>query len=416
MKTTYTAKHWMVLVGAFLITFSGLGLSANGLSLFNATVATSLGFSQTAFTMYFLIGMIPQILFATVVGAIWSKSFHRVRLLILFSGISTALLLCLNALCTELWQFYVLALLRGFATAFCSVLPASMLINKWFPQNRAFMTSIVLIGSSVGGLVFTQVCSFLLSNFTWQMAYVVLGIIDATFFLVAAILISPAPPKETVDGEHGQDLAAYAELENQKGVMLKQAMKLPPFWFMIFGFLMGGFASMGFQNCISTALQLDYGYSVADAANCYSVFVFTAIFGKVLMGWLFDRIGVVKGLIYQGIMLIASLIFMLMAQEMTFGVMLAVCFGLGNMVGTVTSTTIPPAIFGLKDYSHIYAFLTMFITGSMGFGTTVSSAIYDLSGSYRLVWLVYIAFNALYIGSLIFAYIMMYKQHAELLE
>ncbi len=416
MATKYTAKHWMVLIGAFLIMFSGLGLSANGLSLFNATVATALGFSQTAFTMYFLIGMIPQILFATVVGRIWSKYFDRVRLLILLSGAGTGLLLCLNALCTELWQFYVLALLRGITGAFCSVLPASMLINKWFPDKRSFMTSIVLIGSSVGGLAFTQICSFLLSNFNWQLAYVALGLIDTGFFVLAVLLISARTPETGRSADAGDNSGTLAEGEEQKGIMLKSAMRMPSFWLMIFGFLIGGFASMGLQNCISTALQLDYGYTVTKAANCYSVFVFTAIFGKILMGWLYDKIGIIKSLLYQGILLTVSLIFMLMAQRSMFGVLMAVCFGLGNMVGTVTSTTIPPAIFGMKDYSNIYAFLTMFITFSMGFGTTISSAVFDISGSYRMVWLIYIVFTVFYIGSLILSYILVHKRHAELLK
>jgi MFS family permease len=324
--------------------------------------------------------------------------------MILVSGLGCALLLCVNALCTQLWHFYALALLRGVAVAFCSVLPASMLINKWFPEKRAVMTSVVMIGSSVGGLFFTQVCSFLLSNFNWRRAYVVLGLLDAVLFVIAALLIRPEPPvEETTAGT----VQAAAKAEETEGVMLQDALKMPAFWFMILGFLLGGFASMGFQGCIATALQLDYGYTVSEAANCYSVFVFTAIFGKLLMGWIFDKFGVVKGLIYQCVLLELALLFMLLAQNHTFGVLLAVAFGLGNMIGTVTSTTVPPAIFGLKDYSKIYGFLTMFITASMGLGTTLSSVIYDASGSFRSAWLLYIVFDLLCAVLLIVALVSM---------
>ena len=171
---------------------------------------------------------------------------------------------------------------------------------------------------------------------------------------------------------------------------------------------------MGFQMCISSALQLDYGYSIAQAANCYTVFVAVAIFGKLIMGWVYDRFGAVKGLIYQGVLLILALLSMLMANgKFTFGVLLAVFFGLGNMVGTVTSTTIPPAIFGLKDYSRIYGFLTMFISGCMALGLTLSSAIYDLSGSYRPAWYLYILFNVIYISALIIAIRMQEKRSGK---
>lgn len=392
MNKNYSAKHWCVLAGAFLILFAGLGLSANGLSLFNAVVATDMGYSQTAFTLFFLIGLLPQVIFGTAVGSLWSKNFERIRPMILIFGSLSGATLCLNAVCTQLWHFYAFALLRGVAGAFCAVLPASMLINRWFPQKRAFMTSIVMIGSSVGGLVFTQLCSFLLTQFNWRLAYVVLGLVDIALFLVATALISPHAP---------QDVSVEIQAEGkpsgeQNGLMLSDALKTPMMWLMLTGFVVGGLASMGFQGCFATALQLDYGYSVAKAGACYSVFVAVAIFGKLLMGWIFDRFGAIKGLMYQCVMLVLSLVSILLAQkQMSFSILLAIFFGLGNMIGTVTSTTIPPAIFGLKDYSKIYGFLTMFLTAAMGLGTTLSSAIYDLSGSYRPAWILYIFFNIL---------------------
>lgn len=411
-KENYSKKHWMVLAGAFLIMFCGLGLFANGLSLFNKVVAEDLGFSQTQFTLYFMVGTIVGLPLAPFVGVVWGKNYKRIKLIILLSGVGSALAIALNGFCSHLWQFYFLAVMRAFIGAFCGILPGSMLINHWFPNRRAFMTSIIMIGSSVGGLFFTQFCKIMINTYGWRSAYIVVGIIDALLFAVAVLLIRPYPDGYEEKADNAS--ASKPTVVNQTGIMMKDAMKLPAFWIMIVGFSVGCIASMGFQMCIATALQLDYDYSLSTAANCYTVFVAVAIFGKLLMGWLYDHIGIIKSLIYQGIILVLAMVSMLLAgKSIVFGVLLAVFFGLGNMVGTVTSTVIPQHLFGLKDYSTIYGFLTMFITGSMGLGTTVSSAFYDTTGSYAPAWVLYIGLNILYVGGLIVAVLIMRKKNPK---
>jgi len=389
-KVKHSARDYLVLAGAFLILFCSLGLSANGMALFNVPVTKDLGFSQTAFAMYFIAAMIPSLALSAFVGIFWSKHFKLLRIVLLINGFIACACVALCGACTKLWQFYVLSIIRGAVGAFITILPASMLANNWFPDKRATATSIVMIGSSVGGIFFTQACKVALNMFNWRVAYVTVGVLCAALYVVAAILVKPFPNREVTvtDSEKKEP-----EKIEQPGILMRDAMKKAPFWIMIIGFTLGGFASMGFQGNIATALQLDYGYTTTQAAACYSLFTAVAIFGKLFIGWFYDKFGVKAGLTYLTIMLVASLVSMLLAQKLVFGYMLAIFFGLGNMIGTITSTTIPPDIFGLRDYSKIYGFLTMFISGSMSVGTILSTGIYDLTGSFRPAWILYIVFN-----------------------
>ena len=125
-KEKYTSKHWIVLAGAFLIMFCGLGLFANGLSLFNKVVAQDLNFSQTEFTMYFMIGTVVGLPLAPLVGAFWGRNYRRIKLIIILSGVGSAVAISLNCLCHTLWQFYLLAVIRAVVGAFCGILPGSM--------------------------------------------------------------------------------------------------------------------------------------------------------------------------------------------------------------------------------------------------------------------------------------------------
>lgn len=393
------ACGWMSLVGAFLLLFTSVGLGANGLLLFYVPVAGDLGFTQTAFSLYMTLGTIPMMIFAPFVGKFWSKNFHRLRFMIILCGLLTSVLIIGYGMCSHLWQFYVISIVRGFVSGFITILPASMLINYWFPEKRAFMTSIAFMGSSIGGMFFTQLSGFAIGNFDWRTAYILLGSVCVVLYLIIAFLVQPPRKLEVRDGTESADTAEPTE--EVSGYMLGEAIRMPAFWMMILGFSLGALASMGIQGCISSSVQLDYGYTAKMAATCVTIFNGTCIFGKLLMGWLYDRLGIKFGLLYICVMLILCSVSLLLSGSVLFGILASIFFGLGNMVGTITSTTVTPDIFGLKDYSSIYGVLTLFVSGSMALGLTLSSAIYDLSGSYRPAWYLYIAFNIAYVGLLL---------------
>lgn len=404
-RGSFGVRNTCALVGAFFLMFAAVGTSVNGLSMFYVPVSQELGFTQSQFSLTLTLISLPSIFLGPVVGDYWTKNFDKFRRIILIFGIPYGLTLSLMGLCTQLWHFYAVSLLRGALVSFTHVTLTSMLINIWFPRRRAVMTSIAMIGSSLGGLFFTQVSRIGIEQLGWRGAYMAEGFIAAAFFVLIAVLVKPVPGPGDLRGVDAISVERESgeKAGEEHSFSLRSLVRMPIFWLVAGAYFIGILSVMGIQQCITTSLQLERGYSADFAAMCYSVFTVAAIVGKLIVGWVYDKFGLKKGMLYILAAMVASCLCFLASGNPAMAVAACVLFGLGNMASTISSTVIAQELFGLKDYARIYGVLSVFINLSIALGMSVSSFIYDMSGSYDPAWVVYIVLNVLYVAAVFFA-------------
>lgn len=389
------ARPWLVVVGAFLILFTTVGLGTNGISLFYKPVAEGLGFNQTKFNLYFTIYKLAMMVATPFAGKLLSKKFQKIRIYMLIGGVINMAGLIGYSFCKDLMAFYVISAIRGAASALIYLTTATMFINNWFVKKRSTIMSLVYIGTSAGGLFYTQLSRILISSFGWQKAYFCLGIVSFITVLIAVVLTSPSPEAEGTL-PYGYDAGmktSGAEEKVNDGVMMGQALKSAPFWLLCVAMFIGAVAVMGVQQCAASALQLDFGHSDVTAANIVSVFMLFICIGKPILGAIFDKIGIKVGLVYSYLMLALAVVFLLMSQDIALAYVFAVLFGLGNMSVSLVASTTTVDIFGTRDYGTIYSVVTMFLTGGISVGPIISGAIYDSTGSYTMAWYLYIALS-----------------------
>ena len=92
----------------------------------------------------------------------------------------------------------------------------------------------------------------------------------------------------------------------------------------------------------------------AIQAAIISIYSMVGIFGKIVLGWLNDRFGVVVSTVCGCVAFAVSFIFMLMGSNVTMLYIMAVLFGLGDAIGTVTPPLVTAAVFGTKKYGQAY--------------------------------------------------------------
>ena len=405
LRRGFGLRNTCALLGAFILMFAALGTSVNGLSMFYVPVSKELGFTQSQFSLTMTLVSLPSIFLGPVVGDYWSRNFNKFRRMILVLGVPYGLGIILMGFCTELWHFYAVSLLRGALVCFTHVTLTSMLINVWFPRRRAMMTSIAMIGSSLGGLFFTQVSRIGIEQLGWRQAYMAEGVIAAVLFVLIALLVKPVPGPGDLRGID----AVAAEASSRSGgearreFSLKELLGRPIFWMVGLAYFLGILPVMGIQQCITTSLQLERGYGADFAAMCYSVFTVAAIVGKLAVGWVYDKFGMKKGLVFILAAMLLSCLCLLMSASPVLAVAACVLFGFGNMASTISSTVVAQELFGLRDYARIYGVLSVFINLSIALGMSLSSFIYDRSGSYDGAWLVYMALNIVYVAIIFLA-------------
>ncbi len=404
VSDSFGMRNSLALAGAFFLVFAALGTSANGVTVFFVPVCRDLGFSQSEFSLTTTLISVPAIFLGPVVGDFWSRKFGSFRTFVLAFGVPYALTLCLQSTFTALWQFYLMALIRGMLVSFTHVTLASIIINRWFPRRCGTMNSIAMIGSSLGGLFFTQVCSRTIASLGWQAGYIVAGGVDLVLFIFVALAVRPIPgPGDLrgVDALSAEEAAGGAAAAQRRNYKLKELLHTKEFWMVAFAYLVGTIPVMGIQQCITTSLELERGFDGAFAATCYSVFTAAAIVGKPVVGRIYDKFGLVKGLSYATVLVILSCVCLMCSADPVVAVVGCILFGLGNMASTVSSIIIVQDLFGPEDYGRIYGFLTAILNLSAALGMPVSSVIYDSTGSYNGAWVLYIIFNAVYLALII---------------
>ena len=78
-----------------------------------------------------------------------------------------------------------------------------------------------------------------------------------------------------------------------------------------------------------------------------------------------------------------------------------ICYGYGMACGSVAPSQVSSRYFGSRDFTRVYALVTMTTSISSIFGQPTPGFIYDITGSYALAW--YIAAGMTALSMLLFS-------------
>nr|MDK7249242.1 MFS transporter [Corynebacterium amycolatum] len=77
----------------------------------------------------------------------------------------------------NIYVFYLLSIGVGFGYTATTIIPVSMLVNNWFVKSRGTALSLSFAGLGLGGIIFSQLLTWLIGDMGWRMAYLVYAII-----------------------------------------------------------------------------------------------------------------------------------------------------------------------------------------------------------------------------------------------
>ena len=83
---------------------------------------------------------------------------------------------------------------------------------------------------------------------------------------------------------------------------------------------------------------------------------------------------------------------------------MAILFGLGNAIGTVSPPLITSAIYSTDDFPKAYGYVQSGVQLGMTAGSLVAASIADLTGTYTVSWIILAIASALVALSWVFAY------------
>ncbi len=367
---------------------SGVGiLAAHSLTfysfgIFMRPITGEFGWDRGAFSAAVSIGMVVAGPLSIYAGRLSDR--YGPRLLVTASGIVTGSAFILMSQVSELWHVY---LVYGTAVAFggsACVVPVTSTIPRWFARRRGIATSLTWSGIGLGGVVTPLLAQWLISNYDWRTAYIVLGVINMILVTTFAQALRRDPKQMGIEpyGVDEATEAAATPTASSGGMSLREAIRTRQFW--LFAAVMFGFvATMQVMMAHLAPHAVDMGMTAAVAATFVSTFAASSLIGRNLAGFVSDRIGAEWTITIHLTATVVAVGWLLFASEAWSFYTFAAFYGIAYGGVVPLQTLLAGELFGLRSLGIITA--ALMLGGSLGgaTGPLLAGAIFDNSGSYQ---------------------------------
>lgn len=391
MKTKNTNKnmyHWIILICCMVVLMFTYATRFSLSQLFTSEILEETGFATSAYFLCTTIASIICVFTAPIAGKLLRGK--HMQLVFLISCVGTMGFYACYGFCYELWQFYLVGALQGFFAMGACTIPVTVLITNWFEKNRGLMISIAMTGISIGGTVLSPALSWTINTFGWRKAYFILGGVCLLVLVpIVGFVIKPMPsdvgllPYGCGEENCKSTKEKIAHPVSHWNASLSEARKTPILWlFAVSGFL------IYFTSCImghmSYYLQNE-GFQSSQIASYISIYSTVAIAGKLILGHIFDRFGPKGGMLFGGgTFTLFLLAFLVVSKNPLMLYISAVLYGFGTCTVSVAVPIITTYIFGPKNYSELYGFISAFTMTGSAIGTPAIGLVYDITNSYKV--------------------------------
>ncbi len=262
----------------FMSLFSLVGIMFYGLPFFYDLWMKEFGWDvQTVTSGNFWGKLIVAPLFGFIAG--WAIDKFGPRRLMLFGIVMGGIALIGLSVMTSLWQFYLFYVFNAIGYVCGGPLPNQVLTGRWFDKARGKAMGFAYLGIGFGGMLVPQIARWLNMKFGWHQALQALGVLMVVVAFPMAWFVKENP---TGVGE----LKKAEELKIPLGTILKNW----PFYLLALGSMCSIGAVAGTNQNLKPFFSFDLKYTQGQAANVMSLVLGASIIGRVLMGWLADRI------------------------------------------------------------------------------------------------------------------------------
>lgn len=310
------------------------------------------------------------------------------RILIVASGISLGLGYLLMSRLQVPWQLYLLfGVLGGIGFSTHDVITLST-VARWFVKRRGMMSGIVKMGTGAGQLLVPLIAAALIAVYGWRKSYLIIGCLALAALVAAARLLYRDPQHKGLlpDGNNQENCREDCSFQ-ERGLTLRTAVRMGQFWTLCL-------MEFAIFFCLLTIVvhivphATDLGLPPAIAAGVLSTIGGVSMLGRFVMGSANDRIGGKRSLIICSIILLGGLIWLQFATNTWMLYCFAVICGFAHGgFFTVVSPTVAE-LFGTGSHGTLFGIVLFCGTTGGAIGPLLAGHTFDLTGSYRLVFLV----------------------------
>ena len=312
------------------------------------------------------------------------------KAVVLLMGIFTGLSLVLTSQVNALWQiFLTYSLLLAMGTGPLYVVPMSA-VSRWFDKKRGLALGLSSLGIGLGTVIMAPFATYLITNFDWHTAYLIIGLIAWLIVIPLSRLLKKDPREIGVLPDGVKSCRQEVKSKENSIQLIDSSLWLVfrkrSFWILVSTwFLFASSVFLVFTHLVPHVT--DIGFSAGEAAAVLSLIGMGSIPGRLVMGIASDRIGRKSAIIICTLLQCWAMVWLLWARDLWMFYLFALIFGfahggLGPSMAAIIGDT-----FGLGKIGAIFGLLEVGFGIGAAIGPAIGGLIFDVTGSYSIAFL-----------------------------
>lgn len=361
-QATDSPRAWLVVAAAFVAGFVVFGITYS-FGVFLEPISAEFQVSRAATSSLFSITGLVFYFAGPITGRLGDR-LGPARVVGTGAALTGASLV-LAGIVDRLWISYIVYGLGVGLGAACAYVPTLALVGGWFEKRRTTALGIAAAGTGCGMLVLPPAAAALTAAFGWRIAFMVLGAACATLLAACAAMVAPAP-LAVASAPH----PVHRKVRSRTFLLLYLSWVLATTaQFVPFVFL--------------PAFALQQGAGPVAASALLSLFGGASILGRVGIGVLSARLGIVRLFKLSLLVMAASYALWLAAPSYAALAGFTLVLGLAYGVRIALMPGVLIEAFGTQDLGTV---LGMFFTATgvaAAIGPPLAGAIVDHTGDPR---------------------------------
>lgn len=369
LKVPYTISTpwyhgWNILAATLLLQGITLGLMTYSFTLWIIPFGDAFGAAQGTILLAASLSNAGMGLLAPFVGRIIDK--HSIRLIAMVGIIIYGIGYFLISLSTAIWQIIAIyATLLPLGSLLAGPLACQVLTARWFENNRGTALGISSVGTSVGGVILPPVVAMLIISAGWRLSHSILAVAAVALVIPVVWLVFRERTANDIEpGKPHQPDTAGGAPQPPKAFpdwQASQVFKSRTLWVLasFLGPMMLATTSIQFNIA---PISLEAGIGTQYAAYVVSAAALTMVFGKLLFGFLSDRIEH-RYIIWMAASLLLACLALLQVASSFWPMMIAVgLLGLASGGMMPVLGVIIASRYGASNFGRVNGILAPFVT------------------------------------------------------
>ena len=395
---------WNIVAASFLTYLSYAEHFSSTLGFFMRPFKREFGWSRTQVSMVQTIARVLESIAAPLVGPLVDRYGPRVVMPV--GAVIVGFTMLVVPQVNTIWQFW---LLRGVVVAVgftaMSQMVTNVAINNWFVRKRGRAIAFAGLGTYTGNVIMTPLIVWLIVVYGWRMPFMVFGILTFLVVLIPSSILMRRRPEDmglhpdgidpanaSVANTQGEDQGSVARettsvrepVWNRREVLMTSA-----FWMLTGSFALDSLAFQGMNISLAPYIQ-DLGHEDTMVA---AVVTFRGlVMGAFLPIWGFvaekaDRVRI--RVIPFLFMSLAAFLFLLAGNGFMLWLAVGV-YGFGFSGVRVIQEVLWANFFGRLSLGLVRSLAVLIAFGFGALGPVFMNAIFDILGSYRPAFILFI--------------------------